>query len=175
MNLTFTSARIHNDNGVWLCLKVEESAPARKFVMEMQDRLYDAEIKQHREKRSLDANALYWKLAGELARAVNDTPENIYLRHIQDIANYETLCMVTESVPEFEKRWKNGHLGRMIETRESKIPGCTTVLAYYGSSDFDRREMSRLIDNCIQDCNAVGIEVMSEREISLLKEGWDAR
>lgn len=174
MVLTFGEARIQNENGIWLCLKVNEQAPARRFVMEKQSRLYDLEIKQHREKRSLDANAYYWKLCGDLAKAINDTTDNIYLRHIRDIANYDTLCMVTDAVPEFERRWKSGHLGRLIETRESKIPGCTTVLAYYGSSDFDTREMSRLIDNCIQDCQAVGIDTLPPDKLDALKEEWDA-
>ena len=51
-------------------------------------------------------------------------------------------------------------------------PGCTTVLAYYGSSDFDTQEMSRLIDNCIQDCKAVGIEVLPPDKIQAMKEAW---
>ena len=159
MNLTFTftEARIQNDNGVWLCLKVNEPAMARKFVLEMAKKVYLITIKLFRKKRSNDANALYWEMCGQLARATNDTPDNIYLRHIRDIANYDTLCMMTEAVQDFERRWKSNHKGRLIETRESKIPGCTTVLAYYGSSDFDTREMSRLIDNCIQDCEAVAL------------------
>ena len=174
MNLTFTDARIQNENGTWLCLKVNEPAPARRFVMEKQSRLYDAEIKQHREKRSLDANAYYWKLCGDLAKAIGDTTDNIYLRHIRDIANYDTLYMVRDAVPEFERRWKDGHLGRLIETRESNIPGYTTVLAYYGSSDFDTREMSRLIDNCIQDCQAVGVETLPPDRLDAMKEDWNA-
>ena len=45
-------------------------------------------------------------------------------------------------------------------------------MAYYGSSDFDSLEMSRLIDNCIQDCMAVGIETLPEEKIQLMKEAW---
>ncbi|AWY06814.1 MAG: NinB [Caudoviricetes sp.] len=174
MTLTFTEARIQDDGGIWLCLKVSEPAPARKFILELERRLYDLTVKPHREKRSLDANAYYWKLCGELAKATSDTTDNIYLRHIRDIANYDTLCMVTEAVPDFERRWKSGHKGRLVETRESKLPGCTTVLAYYGSSDFDAQEMSRLIDNCIQDCQAVGVETLPPDKLALLKEDWDA-
>lgn len=174
MELTFSEACIRNDGGAWLCLKVSEPAPARKFVLEMKRCLYDLSIKQHREKRSLDANAYYWKLCGDLARATNETTDNIYLRHIRDIANYDTLCVVTDAVPDFERRWKSGHLGRLIETKESKIPGCTTVLAYYGSSDFNTQEMSRLIDNCIQDCRAVGVDTLPPDKLALLKEDWNA-
>ena len=48
-------------------------------------------------------------------------------------------------------------------------------MAYYGSSDFDRREMSRLIDNIIQDCKAVGVETLPPDKLALLKEDWDAQ
>ena len=172
MTLTFTEARIQNENGVWLCLKVNEPAPARKFVMKMEKKIYQLVIKPFRKKRSNDANALYWEMCGKLARATNDTTDNIYLRHIRDIANYDTLCMLTEAVPDFERRWKSNHKGRMVETRESKIPGCTTVLAYYGSSDFDTREMSILIQNCLQDCESVGIDTTPPDKISLLLDEW---
>lgn len=171
MTLTFTEARIQSDNGVWLCLKVDEPAPARQFVMNKQNRLYDADIKQHREKRSLDANAYYWKLCGDLARAVGEKPEDIYLRHIKDMGNYSTLCVQKKALDDFTRKWASGHLGRFVETKESKIPGCVTVLAYYGSSDFDRAEMSHLIDNIIQDCEAVGVETLPPDKLSLLKEG----
>lgn len=172
MTLTFNEARIQNDGDVWLCLKVNEPAQARRFVLEMEKKVYQLVIKLFRKKRSNDANALYWEMCGQLARATNDTTDNIYLRHIRDIANYDTLCMLTEAVPDFERRWKSNHKGRMVETRESKIPGCTTVLAYYGSSDFDTREMSLLIDNCLQDCEEVGIDTTPPDKISLLLEEW---
>lgn len=172
MNLTFTDSRIQTDNGVWLCLKVNEQAQARQFVMKKQNRLYDVEIKQHREKRSLDANSFYWLMVGELAKAIGDAPENIYRRHIRDIGNYETICMKTEAVEDFTRHWTSNHLGRFVETRESKLLGCTTVLAFYGSSDFSKSEMSRLIDNCLQDCEATGIDTTPQDKISLLLEEW---
>lgn len=175
MNLTFSEARIQNDGGIWLCLKIDDAAQARKFVMGKQNRLYDADIKQHREKRSLDANAYYWKLCGDLARAVRERPEDIYLHHIKDIGNYSTLCVQKKALDDFKRKWISGHLGRFVETRESKIPGCVTVLAYYGSSDFDRAQMSRLIDNLIQDCEAVGVETLPPDKVALLKEDWNAQ
>ena len=172
MNVTFSEVRIVRDNGVWLCVKVNEPAPAREFVLNHRSSLYDCEIKEHREKRSLDANRYYWELCGKLAKAINDKPENIYRSHIRDVGNYETICIQTRAVDDFKRRWCSNHLGRFVETRESKLQGCTTVLAYYGSSDFDSLEMSRLIDNCIQDCKAVGVETLPPDKIQLMKEEW---
>lgn len=158
--------------GTWLSLKINEPAVARRFILERRDCLYDCEIREHREKRSLDANAMYWELCGKLARAINEPPEEVYKRHIKDIGNYEVLCVQDKAVGDFTRRWCSNHLGRFVETRESKIMGCITCLAYYGSSDFDKAQMSALIDNCIQDCKAVGIEIMTPDKIALLKEEW---
>lgn len=146
-------------------------ADARRLVYEFQPGEY--ELRRAKKRRSLDANALYWELCGRLARAVNEPPIEVYKRHIKDIGNYEVLCIQNKAVDDFTKYWCDAHLGRMVETISSKIPGCTTVLAYYGSSDFDKAQMSRLIDNCIQDCRAVGVETWPEDKVALLKEEWN--
>lgn len=169
MNFTFYEAKI---DGGWMCLKMKELALAREFVLKKQDGLYDCKVSPHRKRRSLDANAYYWKLCGELAKTIHETPQNIYRRHISEIGNYEILCMESLAVADFSRRWCNDHIGRFCETRESKLPGCTTVLAYYGSSDFDSGEMSKLIDNCIQDCKSVGVETLPPDKIQAMKEEW---
>lgn len=171
----FIDAGIKQDErGAWLSLLLDKQdiAEARRFIINRRDRLYSADLKEHREKRSLDANALYWELVGRLARSMGENPETIYRRHIKDIGNYETICIQEKALDSFTRTWTSGHLGRFVETRESKLPGCVTVLAYYGSSDFDKAQMSRLIDNCIQDCQAVGIETLPEDKLSILKEEW---
>lgn len=169
MKLTFREARM---DGGWLCIRINEPAPARKFVLEHRETLYDCEIKEHREKRSLDANAYYWALCGKLAKAIHENPDEIYRWHVRNIGNYDVVCIQTRALGDFTRRWCSNHLGRFVETRESKIPGCVTCLTYYGSSDFDKAQMSTLIDNCIQDCKAVGIETMTPDKIALLKEEW---
>ena len=67
MNMTFDDARLDLTDGTWLCLKVREPAPAKRFVLERRKRPYDLEVKEHREKRSLDANAYAWVLMDKLA------------------------------------------------------------------------------------------------------------
>lgn len=173
LKATFTRAKVIVDGeDAYLCLSIPYQT-ARKFVGEMvPSKEYDIEIKLHREKRSLDANAYYWALCGQLACAMGEPPETVYRRHIRDIGNYETLCVQRKALESFIRTWSSGHLGRFVETRESKLQGCVTALAYYGSSDFNRAQMAQLIDNCIQDCKVVGIETLTEREKSLLLEAW---
>jgi hypothetical protein len=54
----------------------------------------------------------------------------------------------------------------------SKIKGYRNLRAYYGSSTYDTRQMSILIDALIQDCKALDIETLSEEKLSAMMEGW---
>lgn len=175
MTVKFTECSIKaDDRGSWLSILLDKEtvSEARRFIINRRDKVYAADLKEYREKRSLDANAFYWRLCGELAKAMGATPEDIYRRHIKDIGNYATMCIQEKALDDFTRIWTSNHLGRFVETRESKLPGCVTVLAYYGSSDFSRLEMSMLIDNCIQDCHSVGIETLPADKVALLKEEW---
>lgn len=60
----------------------------------------------------------------------------------------------------------------MTETFPSKIPECTNVQLFYGSSAYDTAQMSRLIDNIVQECKAQGIETMPTEKLDRLKEMW---
>lgn len=49
------------------------------------------------------------------------------------------------------------------------------VRAYYGSSRYNTKQMSRLIDSLMEDCEAVGIVTISEKDKGLLLDDWDKR
>ena len=139
------------------------------------DKVYTMSIAQKRKKRSLDANGYYWALCGEIARAAEVEPEEVYRRHIHGLGNYAVYGMPEEAVPMFRRLWCSGHLGRLIETRGSKLPGVVNVLAYYGSSDFDVSQMARLIDHAVQDCRAMGLETRPREEVESLLAQWDEK
>lgn len=144
---------------------------ARRFVYSFRPGEYD--IAPAKKKRSLNANAYAWKLINDIALAVRESPENIYreaLRNIPDIC--EVLCVQNRAVESMTRLWTKNHIGRRVEREESKIPGCTNLYVYYGSSDFDTRQMSMLIDNLIQDAHTLGLETRPEEEIKSLLETW---
>lgn len=176
VKITGAQAGYDKHGRFWLQLEipVEDRTKARGIVRVLNsvNKLYAAVIKPYRKKRSLDANAYYWVLCGKLSEVMNIPPKEIYRGHIRDIGNYVVTDMKSDAVKDFAKFWCRDHEGRLIETRRSNIQGRTTVLAYYGSSDFDSTQMSRLIDNCIQDCQAVGIETMTPEQQAALIERW---
>ena len=134
------------------------------------------EIKQKKSLRSLDANALAWVLIDKLAAATGVPSSEVYLRAVRDVGgNSEIVCIKAEAAPTLRKIWESRGLGWQTEDDISKLPGCVNVILYYGSSTFDTRQMSRLIDNLMQDARAVGIETMAPDKLAALLGEWEKR
>lgn len=134
-------------------------------------RSYD--IIPHVDKRSRTANAYAWVLISKLSEALNYSKEEIYKRAVQEIGGKSTVMSLrTNAVKDFTKAFKNGHIGRSVDILHSD-PDHTDILITYGSSDFSTKQMSKLIDNLVQDCLAIGIETKDENYIKSLLEDWD--
>lgn len=135
--------------------------------------LLDIEVKKHRNKRSLDANAYCWVLLGKLAEKMNMKAEEIYKLEIKDIGVYEVLPVRNSAVEKFIQAWQKNGIGWICEEIcKSKIEGYTNVKAYYGSSTYDSKQMARLIDSIVEDCKLQGISTDTPEQIARYKEMW---
>lgn len=130
------------------------------------------EAKKWRQNRSLDANAYLWVLIYKLAEKLNLAKTEVYKKAISEVGVCEVLPIRNCAVDRFIEEWSKRGLGWMCETTKSKIDGYTNVHAYYGSSAYDTKEMSRLVDNIVQECKIQGIETMTDSELLSLKEAW---
>lgn len=162
----------------WLMIRPERDSVgyAMGLVRKHKPRLYDLEVKEHREKRSLDANAYAWVLIGKLAQAMGIPPLDVYLSAIRGIGgNYEVLPVREEAVESFRRIWSGRGLGWPCDDLgPSKIPGYRNLMCYYGSSTYDTRQMSQLIDSLVQDCKALDIETMAPDKLAAMMEAWNA-
>ena len=62
---------------------------------------------------------------------------------------------------------------RKTEIYDDSGLGTKTVFAYYVSSVYDTRAMSRLIDSLVQEAKSLGIETMPPDELAALLEAWN--
>ena len=157
----------------------EDIGKAMALIKGLMNRQYTLEIKQFRNKRSLDANQKMWALINEMSTMIKLTPEEIYQGYIPDVGNnYRVFPVKPEDINEFAADWCNGHIGRMVEDmgpcRLRDLRGYHNLRCYKGSSEYDTQTFSRLLELVMQDCTQLGIETMSERERSLLMEEWEA-
>ena len=153
----------------WLMLKTPATDALKWLVKFVKGKSYD--IVPHVEKRSRTANAYAWVLITKLSEVLNYPKEEIYRRAVSEIGGKSTVMSLrTNAVNDFRRAFINGHIGRNVEILHSDAEK-TDLLITYGSSDFDRKQMSQLIDNLVQDCLAVGIETKDQNYIdSLLGE-----
>lgn len=136
-------------------------------------RKYKLEIKEHREKRSLDANAYFWVLAHKLAEATGIPVTQVYRNAIKEIGGVsEHYCGTPDAVERLCEAWGHNGLGWIAETYTSKLPGVINVTLYYGSSTYDTKQMSRLIDNIVQDCMDADIETLPPERLNAMMEDW---
>lgn len=148
----------------WLAKLIETLDGEKEYVIE---------VKEKKKKRSLDANAYFWTLADKLSEKLNKPKTDIYREYIKEIGGVsDTLCMLDKAVDKFCERWASMGIGYQTDRIESKLEGCTNVIAYYGSSTYDTAQMSRLIDMAVQDCNQFGIPTYDREELDRLVKEW---
>ena len=124
--------------------------------------------KEHKKKRSKDANAYFWEFCGKLAAKTRIPREKIYRDLIKEIGdNHETVCVQNKAADSLIAAWGHNGLGWIAEKIPSKIKGCTNVILYYGSSTYTTDQMSRLIDLLLQECEQQDIDTTPLRELSL--------
>ncbi len=153
---------------------IEVDADFREKFDKLKDGDITVEVKKYRKKRSLDANSYAWTLIDKIASELGMSKIEVYRNAIKNIGGVsDIVCVMDEAVEKLRQGWEKHGLGWQTETMESKIPGCTNVILYYGSSVYDTKQMSQLIDNLVQDAKALGIETATPEEIARYKELWE--
>ena len=156
-------------------LRLKTADPsARKFTYQFKAGDYD--ITKAKRRRSLDANAMAWKLIHDIAGEVGISPEEVYRDAVRNIGGVsDVICIMEKAKDSFIRVFTAGHIGRQVQEMPSKLEGCVTLVCTYGSSDYSVQQMTQFIDNLLQDCAALGIETPEEARINSLLEEWDKR
>lgn len=178
-DVTFRTAKLETGQLI-IDIPPDQRGAVMKFLRTKKDKPYDLTIKEHRQKRSQDANAKLWALINEMSVILRLPPDEIYQGYIPDVGgNYWIAPVKPEEIPERTKDWCLGHIGRMVDDMgpcvSKDLQGYHNLKLYRGSSEYDSATFSRLLDLVMQDCRQLGIETLSEREKSLLLESIDEK
>ena len=131
------------------------------------DTVYDVKIDKHREKRSLNANAYLWKLVTEIGNILNKSKEEVYLQMLIDYGQSEMVSILSEiDVKGYFKYYKLAGTSILNdkEFNHYKI--------YKGSSEYDTKEMSILLNGVVQEAKNLGIKTKDDIELERLVEEW---
>ena len=125
----------------------------------LEDGEYMVSIEPKKKKRSLDQNKYFWALLGEISKKENgdlQQVDSLYTHLLQMAgAKYETLIIKHEALERFKSLVR--HV-KVIKQQVINHELYDTIYAFYGSSMFDTKEMTQLIDTTLNYAYEVGVE-----------------
>ena len=139
----------------------------------LQNEDLDIEIVKHRVKRSLNANNYAWTLIGKIAEAIGNTKEEVYREYIKHKGIYRVVTIDEKASSTFIKIWEEKGLGWICERSNTKIAGLVDIIAYYGTSSYNTKQMAGFIDYVVEEAKALGIETLDELELKRLVGEWE--
>jgi hypothetical protein len=144
-----------------------ENRPTYEKYKEAAD--LDIDIKKHREKRSLDANAFLWVLLDKIADVILSDKEAIYLDMLEKYGVFTHIIVKPGAVEAFKAQYR-----LCKDLGEITVNGTTgnQIQCYFGSSSYDTKQMSRLIDGIVSECKELDIETYTPEQLDLMKSEW---
>lgn len=144
--------------------KLQQSIEKKKSVQ--------LELKQVRQKRSLDANAYCWVLCEEIAKATGSFRNSIYRQAIAEAGKVVFASIQEGDVLKYVEAWNSNGIGWFAEPIVIS-GGYATMRCFIGTSVYTTEEMSRVIEWLVDEAKNLGIETMDEANIkSLLESGY---
>lgn len=164
------------DNITKLTLAINEKNDLKAGYDELKDiEKLDIEIKKHRKKRSLNANNYLWQLCGKLAEKIGCGDLDVYRQHILNAGVCRPVEVNEAAANTLVTSWSSHGIGWLAERLDyGAHEGFVLFHLYYGSSTYDTKQMSRLLDSVIEDCKEQGIQTLTPNEIARMKATWRA-
>lgn len=134
-------------------------------LAEHKDKLF--ELKEHKEKRSLKANAYCWTLINKLADVLRISKDEVYLIMLKRYGQSEIISVLSSINLE-------GYCKYYEEIGRAKLQGkdFTHYKVFKGSSEFNTKEMAVFIDGIVSECKELDIETLPPYEIERIKAEW---
>lgn len=134
------------------------------------DKDLNLEIKQHRNHRSKDANALLWECIGRLAMALRADKWDIYLLMLKRYGQYTYIVVPPNAVEMVTRQWRECEvIGDInINGRDG-----VQMLCYYGSSTYDTKQFSILLDGVISEMKEIGLTAPTSEDMRRSIEEWE--
>ena len=144
-------------------------------IENLKDDKLTIDIKKWRKKRSLDANSYCWvlcdKIAKELSKENIVTKDEVYKDAILQIGSFEPFIVQESTFDKFKRIWERQGLGFLVQ-EVSRKDKCVKVHCYYGSSTYDSKEMSLLINLIVDLAKSLNIETKPQAELDSLLRSW---
>lgn len=136
---------------------------ARQLYDNLNGKDVEITVKKYFPKRSLQANRYCWKLINEIADKVNKSSYDVYLDMLCDYGVSDLFEF--DAKIDISRHFKHY---RELERYGNKI----SYIVIIGSSEYNSKEMHRLIDGIVQEAKQLGIETETPQEIERMVSLW---
>lgn len=122
------------------------------------------EVKEYKEKRSKSQNAYMWEIINKIADIQRIKKDDVYLQMLKDYGQSEIISMLSTINPK-------GYLKYYEEIGKGQVKGkdFTHYKVFKGSSEYNSKEMSILIDGVIQEAKQLDIETLTPQQIAEMR------
>lgn len=163
-----------NENSTQIVLKINSNE--FNSIEKLKGKKLNVELKQFREKRSLDANSYCWVLCDHIAKSLTEqgaicTKEDVYKDAISQIGVFQPMIVEEKAFNKFKEAWSKQGVGYLVK-EVSRKDKCVKVHCYYGSSSYDTKEMSLLINILVDLAKSLDVETRPQNEIDSLLREW---
>ena len=143
--------------GTWVSFLVDKK-DALELTSELKDKQYVCEVKEYREKRSLDANSALWKMLSMMADVLNTNKDDLYLEMLSRYGVFTHVVVKPNDVERLKQEWKTVRvLGEVTINGKTGIQ----LQCYFGSSTYDSKEFATLLDGVISEAKEIGVDFIS--------------
>lgn len=156
----------------WLCLKpcdYVDTVNAKAFCFGFKG-VYDAELKKHYNKRSLNSNNYAWKLITEIGNVLRQDKEAVYLELLKRYGQGGAVSVQERFADNFKRTYKyHESLGKSL------LNGVMWehFRFWIGSSQYNSQEMSIFIEGIVDEAKALDIETLTPDELARMNLEWD--
>ena len=174
MEFTFTKGKITREfNGDYeinlVISKQQQNNIEALNELLSNDKIKEVKIGNKRKKRSLDANAALWKMLSMMADKLHTTKDELYLEMLDRYGVFTFIVVKPNVVDRVKEEWKT-----VRELGEVTINGKTGIQlqCFFGSSTYDSKEFSVLLEGVIEEAAGLGISFISKQDQLLMIEEW---
>ena len=133
------------------------------------DKIKTVEIKHKTKSRSLDANAALWQMLSMMAVKLNTTKDALYLEVLDRYGVFTHIIVKENMVDRIINEWRTVRiLGEITVNGKTGIQ----MQCFFGSSTYDKKEFSVLLDGVIQEAKEIGIQFISQEDQARMISEW---
>lgn len=150
--------------------EINEGVSVVNFLQNLFNTKLSISAKKYRQKRSLDANGLLWHCLGKIAETLHTDKWEVYLLMLKRYGKYTYICVKPHMVEPMQKQWRECEVIGEVDINGQKA---VQMLCYFGSSTYDTKEFSVLLEGVISEMKEMGLETPLSQDMQRALEQWE--